>query len=257
MPHRIQLFMTDDELSRNMLRMVDKITRVLMERFGQRMKSFSKDYVAYVLTSNTVTLSPKQGPSEVVQIELFFILKTYREELKTKFDLVDFPTAKFDGKTYIGRDALEIVSRLHDALSRTPSISDDELLAEIKSIASQEHVLESRVAAERLSVLSILQRGVEPAIKAVGRVSSSLTRIVQLTPPTPSEEKSVEVAAKKPQLEAEYASRSLIDKVVFERNVVRAGIAECLAKLEKLREEGRIDENTYKKMKEVYNAFLG
>ncbi|MEM1976484.1 MAG: hypothetical protein QXX29_01120 [Nitrososphaerota archaeon] len=227
-----------------------------MERFGPRIKSSSKDYIAYVLTSNTLTLNPKQGASEEFQIEIFFILGTYREELKTRFNLMDFPAARFDDKTYTGQEALDIISKLHDSLSRLPSISDDELLAEIERIASQAHVPESRVAAERSSIPSILQRGVEPAVKAADSVSSSLARAVKPATPAAKEE-GADTVAEKPRPEAEYASRSLIDKVVFERNVVRAGITECLTKLEKLREEGRIDENTYKKMKEVYNAFLG
>ena len=257
MPYRVQLFIAGDELSKNMLRIVDKITRLLVERFGPRIKSSSKDYIAYVLTSNTLMLNPKQGASEEFQIEIFFILGTYREELKTRFNLMDFPAARFDDKTYTGQEALDIISRLHDSLSRLPSISDDELLAEIKRIASQAHVPESRIAAERSSIPSILQKGVEPAVKAADSVSSSLARAVKPTTPTAAKEEGADMVAEKPRPEAEYASRSLIDRVVFERNVVRAGIAECLAKLEKLREEGRIDENTYKKMKEVYNAFLG
>lgn len=86
-------------------------------------------------------------------------------------------------------------------------------------------------------------RGVEPAVKP--------------TTPTAAKEEGADMVAEKPRPEAEYAPQGFIDKVIFERNVVRAGITECLTKLEKLREEGRIDENTYKKMKEVYNAFLG
>ncbi|MEM4498446.1 MAG: hypothetical protein QW692_06445, partial [Nitrososphaerota archaeon] len=89
MPYRVQLFIAGDELSKNMLRIVDKITRLLVERFGPRIKSSSKDYIAYVLTSNTLTLNPKQGASEEFQIEIFFILGTYREELKTRFNLMD------------------------------------------------------------------------------------------------------------------------------------------------------------------------
>lgn len=245
MPYKIQLFVAGDELSRNTLRVVDKITRVLMERFGPRIKSLSKDYVAYVLTTNTIMLNLKQGASEVVQIEMFFVLETYREELKARFNLMDFPAAKFNDTIYTGRDALEVASRLQEILSRFPNISDDELLAEIKRIVSQERVPESRIVAE---------------VKTTGGVSSSSTRIVQPTtpipPPTTPKEESIAVVAEKPQLEAESASRSLVDKVLFERNVVRAGIAECLAKLERLREEGRIDENTYRKMKEVYDSFL-
>ncbi|MEM0223065.1 MAG: hypothetical protein QXJ99_01540 [Thermofilum sp.] len=261
MPYRIQLFMASDELSKNMLRIVDKITRLLVERFSSRMKSSSKDYIAYVLTSNTLMLNLKQGASEAVQIEIFFILETYREELKARFNLMDFPAAKFDGKTYAGREALEIVSRLHDSLSRLPSISDDELLAEIKSIAGQAHATESRTTAEKSSILSILQRGVGPAVKVTGSISSSLAKATQFAtstpPPTAPKEVVADVVAEKPRLEMEHAPRGLIDKAIFERNVVRAGIAECLAKLEKLREEGRIDENAYRKMREVYDSLLG
>jgi len=47
------------------------------------------------------------------------------------------------------------------------------------------------------------------------------------------------------------------DKVLLESNVIRAGISECLAKLERLREEGKIDENTYRKMREIYSELLG
>ncbi|MEM1809180.1 MAG: hypothetical protein QXI18_00245 [Nitrososphaerota archaeon] len=131
-----------------MLRIVDKVTRLLVERFGLRIKSSSKDYIAYVLTSNTLTLNLKQGVSEEFRIEIFFILGTYREELKARFNFMDFPAAKFDGKTYVGQEVLEIVSRLHDGLSRLPSISDDELLAEIKSIAGQA-TPENRTTAEK------------------------------------------------------------------------------------------------------------
>ncbi|MEM4883769.1 MAG: hypothetical protein QXK53_07015 [Nitrososphaerota archaeon] len=59
------------------------------------------------------------------------------------------------------------------------------------------------------------------------------------------------MVAETPRLEMKHALRDLIDEAVFERNAVRAGIVECLAKLEKLREEGRIDENAYRKMREV------
>jgi len=39
--------------------------------------------------------------------------------------------------------------------------------------------------------------------------------------------------------------------------VIRAGISDCLAKLERLREEGKIDEKTYRKMREIYSELLG
>lgn len=258
MPYRVQLFLAGDELSRAMFRIVDKITRLIMEKFGPKVKLFSKDYIAYVLTSNTLTLNLKQGTSEVVQIEVFFALEAYREELKARFDIVDFPAAKFDGKTYIGREALEATSRLYDVMSGFPSISDDELLAEIKNIIGQEYAPESRITVEKPSILSILQKGVEPAVRAAGKVSTSLARIIiQSTTATTLKEEEATMVTEKPQFKAEYTPESVIDKATFERNVVRAGIAECLAKLEKLRGEGRIDEAIYRKMKEVYNSFLG
>ncbi len=43
----------------------------------------------------------------------------------------------------------------------------------------------------------------------------------------------------------------------FERNVLRAGIMDCLAKLEKLRGEGRISEEAYRRMRETYLFLLG
>lgn len=262
MPYSIQLFVAGDELSRRMIRTLDKITKLLTERFGPRIRSSSRDFIAYVLTSNIISLSLRQGTTDVIRLTMYFALETYREELKARFEVTDFPAVKFNGRTYTGEKALEITSRLHDLLKMSPAISDDELLAEIKKLIGQEPAPESGVMAERPSlierspVLSVLQKGIEPAVKAASRVTSSLTRTIQPTALPPSEGARAKAITGRTQPEVEPAPKGLVDKIIFERNVVRAGISECLAKLERLREEGKIDENAYRKMKEVYNSFL-
>lgn len=192
---RIQFFLAGDELSKRMLRIIDRVTRLLIERFGPRVTSSSRDFIAYVLTTSII-----QGAADTIQLDVYFVLEAYREELKAKFGVMDFPAAILDGQAYAGEEALEIASRLYSLLEGSRGVSDDELVSGLKRLGIQESLVES---------------GVEPA------------------------------------------SSQVESKVLFESNVIRVGISECLAKLEKLRGEGKIDENTYKKMKEIYSELLG
>jgi len=196
--YRIQFFIAGDELSKKMLRTIDGVTKLLTERFGQRIMSSSKDFIAYVLTTNII-----QGTADAIQLDVYFVLEAYREELKAKFGVADFPVAILDGQAYAGEEALKIASRLHSLLEGSREVSVDELISGLKGFSVQEPVNESGMAA------------MEPA-------------------PSPAE-----------------------DKVLFEGNVIRAGISDCLVKLERLREEGKIDENTYRKMREIYSELLG
>jgi len=196
--YRIQFFIAGDELSKKMLRTIDGVTKLLTERFGQRIMSSSKDFIAYVLTTNII-----QGTADAIQLDVYFVLEAYREELKAKFGVADFPAAMLDGQAYAGEEALKIASRLHSLLEESREVSVDELISGLKGLSVQEPVNESGMAA------------MEPA-------------------PSPAE-----------------------DKVLFEGNVIRAGISDCLAKLERLREEGKIDEKTYRKMREIYSELLG
>jgi hypothetical protein len=196
--YRIQFFIAGDELSKKMLRTIDGVTKLLTERFGQRIMLSSRDFIAYVLTTNII-----QGAADAIQLDVYFVLEAYREELKAKFGVADFPAAMLDGQAYAGEEALKIASRLHSLLEKSREVSVDELISGLKGLSVQEPVTESGMAA------------MEPA-------------------PSPAE-----------------------DKVLFEGNVIRAGISDCLAKLERLREEGKIDENTYRKMREIYSELLG
>ncbi|MEM1561222.1 MAG: hypothetical protein QXN35_06685, partial [Ignisphaera sp.] len=46
-------------------------------------------------------------------------------------------------------------------------------------------------------------------------------------------------------------------KEISESNILKASINERVAKLDKLLKEGKIDEETYKKMKRLYEELLG
>jgi len=78
--YRIQFFIAGDELSKKMLRIIDGVTKLLTERFGRRLMPSSKDFVAYVLTTNII-----QGAADVIQLDVYFVLEAYREELRAKF----------------------------------------------------------------------------------------------------------------------------------------------------------------------------
>ncbi|MCF3652708.1 MAG: hypothetical protein L2C94_000800 [Aigarchaeota archaeon] len=258
MTYRVQFFIADDELSKKMLKVIDQVTKLLTERFGPRMTSSSKDFIAYVLTNNTVSLSLEQGASDTIQLDIYFVLETYREELKARFKVADFPAAILDDRTYIAEKALEIASKLYSLLKTSRGINDDELLAGLKKLSIQEPVAESKIVAERSlrSALSILQKGVEPAIRVASKVASGIIRTAQLSTSSPLGGTEVEVAVSARPKSEPAPKGSPTDGILFERNVIRAGISECLAKLERLREEGKIDENAYRKMKAVYDAFL-
>ena len=68
--------------------------------------SSSKDFIAYVLTTNII-----QGAADAIQLDVYFMLEAYREEFKAKFGVAGFPVAMLDGQAYAGKEALKIASR--------------------------------------------------------------------------------------------------------------------------------------------------
>lgn len=259
MPYKIQFFVAGDDLSKKMLRVVDRVTRLLAERFGPRITSSSRDFIAYVLVTNIVSLNLEHGVADVIQLDVYFILEIYREELKARFGVADFPAAILDNQVHTGKRALEIASKLHDLLEKYPSIGDNEIMARLRALSTQEPIVESKTSIEKpsRSTFSIPQKMRESVVEAASRVVPSITRIAQPpAPPSPSNT-GAGIPTVSVQPKPEPASKGLqTDKVIFEHNVIRAGILDCLAKLERLREEGKIDENTYRKMKETYDALL-
>ncbi len=241
MPYTFQFFMTGDDLSKKLMRVVDGISKLLIKRFGSKCRSYSRDYTAYVLASSEAILELEQGSCETLRIDTYFILNIYQEELKAKFSLPKFPAARMGGRTFIGEEALELASSLHSLLESSQGMSDRELARAIKRLAGGERV-QVKPQESRASMKSSSTK----AVKAVSRMASRLTEVLRSLAPPPTTETDAEKAAEPEVRQAPS----------LEDDILRAGIMDCLAKLEKLRREGRISEEDYRRMREIYLSLL-
>lgn len=256
MPYIFQFFVTGDDLSKSMIRVIDDVSKLLAKRFGSKYRASSRDYAAYVLASNEAVVEPEPGSREILRVETYFILNIYQEELKARFDIPRFPAARVGGRGLFGKDALQLASDLRSVLERSLSASDRELAAEIGKLVGGERA-EAKPTEPRVSLESPPpMRTVEPAVRAVSRMTSRLTEVFRsLVPPSPAPAGPKEAA--EPEIKPALAPGGGVEAPSFERNVLRAGIMDCLAKLEKLRGEGRISEEAYRRMRETYLFLLG
>ncbi len=252
MSYTFQFFVTGDDLSKKLMRVIDGISKLLIKRFGSKCRSYTRDYTAYVLASSEAVLEPELGSRETLRIDTYFVLNIYQEELKARFDLPKFPAARMNGRTLSGEEALELASSLHSLLESSQNMSDRELARAIGRLAGGERA-QVKPQEPQVSMRSSPTKAVEPAVKAVSKVTSRLTGALRsLAPPAITQ-----TDAEKP---AEPEIRPVPEESVkapsLEGNVLRAGIMDCLAKLEKLRREGRVSEEEYRRMREIYLSLL-
>ena len=256
MPYTFQFFVTGDDLSKKLIRVIDGISRSLIRRFGSKCRSYSRDYTAYVLASSEVILEPEPDSREALRIDTYFILNIYQEEFKARFSLPKFPAARINGRTLVGEEALELASSLHSLLESSQDMSDREFARAIERIAIGERV-EVKSREPRVSIESSPPtKAVEPAVKAVSRMASRLTEVLRsLAPPTTTQTDAEKAA--EPEIRPPPAPEESVKAPSLEGNVLRAGIMDCLAKLEKLHREGKVSEEEYRRMREIYLSLLG
>lgn len=257
MPYKIQFFVAGDEYSKSLVRTLDRVTRVLAEKFGSNISSSYKDFITYVLISNVLRLPSKMGTTETFEIETFFVLEIYHEEIRLRYDLTNFPAIRVDGQLFTGQEAVEFASKLYTLFNRfSDNMYYDELVSEIKGLIGREVVAEDReIVGERMPIASRILQRVGSATKAASRISSSLVGMIQarLSPP---KEMVTKESVSSPPADVDSGRVSPDEKPIVGGNFLMASISECLIKLEKLRQEGRISEDEYEKMKEIYNSFL-
>ena len=250
MPYTFQFFMIGDDLSRKLMRVVDGVSKLLIKRFGSKCRSYSRDHTAYVLASSEAILELEQGSRETLRIDTYFILNIYQEELKARFSLPKFPAARMGGRTFIGEEALELASSLHSLLESSQGMSDRELAEAIERLTSGERV-QVKPQESRASMKSSPAK----AIKAVSRMASRLTGVLRSLAPPPTTKTGAEKAAE-PEIRPAPSPGESVKAPSLGDDILRAGIMDCLAKLEKLRREGRISEEEYRRMREIYLSLL-
>jgi len=192
MGRRISFFVTEDEVSRKTIDLLNG----LVEELKDKVKVSSTSFIGSALTNMKVKLESSFGKYEELEISVHAILNDYMEAFKSRFGLPELPAVRFGEQVFTGEDVANVASDLRSLLTSGTYLTAEQVFYHLANYIQRLAEIEERKAAIR-------------AAETLG-----------------------------------------------ESNVYRAALRDRMAKLERLLNEGRIDVETYRKMKQVYEELL-